>query len=957
MKIYWRSTELNKTILPYERPESHPLDYYMAVEKIDNEDFNHNSKIKILPFIIHNEFLFNNFLSDMNRLIGRIVYSSTDGLLQLGIVLNIETGYLIHINSTKNIQNNFIFTFSKNINNILKEIITNCDFKGKPIFDIKLVKRWVKNLYINNNIKLNTIQQNSLFPVSYKIALNENTVLSRYNKLGIVNIYSEPDPLIPIYSSYQCDFCLKSYSKIKHVIDHINNYHKVPHNLKSNDFISPSYCQLNPQGLITVLMSSKFIEIESKVDRNCKVIFPPYFIPKTVQFKDDYDNIGYRINEILEFDEMFNSNYIIKFMNRLEVVDFNYYLDYCKLDLRFREINDFLSKLLYNIIVYQTKKYEFDATLITHRSRILKFYISSASYPLFVFGKMSNPQKIMSYAKYISNALTILYASFNLSGRKLEIYHENPKYRVCFSHIQKSLLKKIFRYILKHYKTRNINIFTDEETKDFNIKLDLPRKDLEFWFVLREFLINITLQNKSKNSPLQTIFCFSTCYYEFSIKKLNFYKPSKRSNIFKSLLYVIRLSFLSLIDHKNDEYYSLLIKNATIKGELRNVMEKLYYPTLYYFLKRKASTIEPFFNPEKYTYVHPVCFRDKTVGCKILGLYSIKTMINKSKDYILTEYKYIRNFNEIPCEFSDAHSIWRILKDNEDDKIKEKKNKMNKIKNCEINSNNFVSTFIKEFKKSISGITCLLIGYLILTNWPLMRFKEYLEIPNKSFIFMKSMLVVKTNEQTLFVTDNDITNYFRYYQVLRIFLFKIDPTIENDFFFLDLNYVRVSTLLDLLGCKYTSYKHLSTFLRACHECYTMKGEKWVKLIEESKRERSEGYLVTNLKLITLEQQKYVNSEDNDSSFDCNDPRYHIPINKSFNLRDLIENGFLDYQLPDEEEKESIDLQLSSLKYNYNIQKHFVSIPDDEFQAFSDEEDYKAMIKSIKNEHRERHAKI
>lgn len=954
MRIYWRSTELNETISPYERPELHPLDYYMAVEKIDNEDLNHNFKIKILPFLIHNEFLFNNFLLDMNRLIGRTIYCSTNGLLQLGIVLNIETGYLLHINSTKNIRNNFIFTFSKDINKILKEIIKNCDSKGKFIFDIKLVKRWLKNLYFHNNIKLNIIRHKPFFQVSYKTELNNNKILEKNNKLGLVNIYSEPDPLISIYSSYQCDFCFKSCPKIKHVIDHINNYHNVPNNLKSNDFISPSYSQINPQGLTTVLVSSKFIEIENKIDRNCKIMFPPYFIPNTLQFKDNKDNIGYTISEISEFDEMFNFNYIIKFMNKLDVMDFNYYLDYCKLDTRFREIKEFLNKLIYNIIVYQTKKYEFDPTLITHRSRILKFYISSAPYPSFVFGKISNPQKIMSYSKYISNILVLLYASFNLSRRKLEIYHENPKYRVCFSHIQKSLLKKIFKYILKNYKTRNINLFTDEETKDFNITLDLSRKDLEFWFLLREFLINITLQKKSKNSPLQTIFCLSTCYYEFSLKKLNFYKPTKRSNIFKSLLYIIRLSFLSLIDHKNDEYYSLLIKNATLKGELRNVMEKLYYPTLYYFLKRKASIIEPFFNPEKYTYVHPVCFRDKFVGCKILGLYSIRTMINKSKDYILTEYKYILKFNEIPCKFSDTHSIWRILKDNEEDKINKNKNKINKIKYDKNYSSNYDPAFITEFKKSISGITCLLIGYLVLTNWPLVRFKAYLEIPNNSFSFSKNMLIVKTDEQSFFITDKDAINYFKYYQVLRLFLFKMDPTVENDFFFLNLNYVRVSTLLDLLECKYTSYKHLSTFLRACHECYKMKSEKWIKLVEDSTRERSEGYLVTNLKLITLEQQKYVNSKANGHSFDYYDPRFYIPINKSFNLRDLIENGFLDYQLPDEEEKEFINLQLSSLKNNYNIQKHFVAIPDDEFQAFSDEEDYKAMITAIKDEHRERH---
>ena len=967
MTLYWRNTTLNQVLGNVERPKDHPLDVYMAIEKLSAEEYAFGAKTVIPRFLIHNEKLLQNFLSTINTKLGRKVYASCNELLNLGIVLNVETGYLIHISSTANTENNFIFGFTSNVNGVLKNIIKSCDFKGESSADIKLVKKWVKLLYLDNKLELKVSRYRPSFHIEYNTRISEKKpALTSKHEVGIVNLYVEPDPLVPILKSYQCDFCLKSLAKIKHVMLHINEAHHIPKGFKSNDFISPSHSQMTPKGHITVLVSSRFLELEKIIIKTYRGKLASYFVPELIpesEKKGDggtQNEIEYTINEISEFDEMFNFNYIVNFINNLKMSDINYYLDYCKVDERYRQIESFLTKILFNIIVCQTKKYEFDTTLTTHRERTLKFYISSASRPSFVFGKIFNPHRILNYAKAVSKALIILFGSLNLKRQRMKINCEIPDYKIHFSSSQKKLLREIFKYVMNNFRYKNIRMFDGEELKNTELKLDLEGEELLFWNTLSEFFINISLQMEERHTPLQTIFCLSICNYEFCTKKLNFYRPPKRSQTFKALLYIIRLSFLSSINKKNDEYYNALITEATIKGGLRKIMEKLYYPTLYYFLKRTAAMLQPFFNAEKYTYVHPVSFKDKLVGCKILGLFSVNIMLNKTTEYIRTEIMYIRRFSEIQCDFDDDDSILRILDDYNADKDNRRNRPMRKRKKDD--SIYVENVLTKEFRRSISGITCLLIGYLLLTNRPLSRFGQYLDIKTDAFEFKDNLISISTGEFCFTVDDESVVRYFKYYQVIRAFLLKADENIDDSFFFLKLDYVKPRTFFDLMGSRYTNYRYLCSFLKACHEKNNSRGKKfsrnWVELVRQGLRERSEGYLVINLKLIAPDHQKFVGSGDAQNV----DPRSYLPIDEDFSLKDIIESGFLDYNFADEEEVEDDNRNLNLTKAKLvireqeNNEENDDDINDPDKDGDDDDcnnEDYETLISRIKTQYRGR----
>lgn len=893
--MYWRNSSLNETIGPIERPESHPLDCYMTIEKLSSEtDFDISSKIFIPKFKVHNFLEFGRFINSINKKLGRRVYFSIEELYHLGIVINLEIGYLIHVSSTTDLSNNFVFSLTVDVKEVLAGIIEYCDYGGSPKAELDLVFRWVKLLYTENDMEL-IDKKRPKFPIEYNLCLYEDDEILKTKTRSILSVYQEPDPLLPIYSSYQCEFCLKSFENIRFLRSHINDTHDIPEKMKSIDFISPSFSQKVPVGLVTVLVSSRFLEYQKLYQPSLKTKLIPYEIPETFPILKEEESIiqnnllGYTVNEVSDFDEMFSFNYIIKFINNLQVSDFNYYLDYLKMDSTYMRMNKFLTNLIFNCIVWKSKLYEYDTTLSTHRDKLLKFYISYNIRPSFIFNKLTNAEKIMKYSKVLTKSLLILLASYNLKRMKLPITCELPNYKVHFKHKQKQLLNLLFSFLLKKYKGKHPVMFMEDQIKDDKFEVHLENDEIQFWNNLSDLLIDITLQPKSSNTPIQTIFSFATCEYDYLNKQLKIFRPPKRGQLYRGLLYIIRLSFLSKVTRKTDEYYSSLIVEATLNGELRRIIEKMYYPTLYYYLKKKSSIMQPFFNPEKFTYVHPVYLFDKFVGCKILGLYSVNLMLNKTIEFLAHEFEYIGQLNELDYKFDDNKN--KLLR-----KIMELENKN---QSPDKTDDDYVEQFIsKELKRSLTGITCLLIGYLLLTNKPLKTFKSYVEILYESFSFHDDYLEINSEYGPLFVEDIEIITYFRKYQLMRSLLLKTDIKANEHTFFMNFDHVKAMTFFDLMSCKYSYYRHFYAFLKAAHERNGKFGieysKDWIKLIRSQLRERSEGYLVINLKLIALDHQKYVG----DNYIDTVDPRSYISFDNNLNLKDIIESGFLDYEFED-----------------------------------------------------------
>jgi hypothetical protein len=871
----------------------------MSIEKLSAEnDFIFDSKINIPTFKIHDYNLFGKFINNLNDKIGRKVYFSIEELYHLGIIINLDVGYLIHISSTTNFKNNFIFGLTVDTKLVLKNIIESCDYCQSPKAELDLVFRWVKLLFTENNIELVT-KKRSRFPIEYTTCLYEDDTVLQEKKLGILSIYQEPEPLIPIYSTYQCDFCLKSFENLRFVRSHINEKHDLPEKYKAANFVSSSYSQKIPVGLITVLVSERFLNYQLSYQPLYKTKLIPYSIPEnfpeldTDEIQIQNNQLGYTINEISEFDEMFSFNYIIKFINNLQISDFNYYLDYLKIDTRHMRMKKFLSYLIFNCIVCQTKNYQYDTTLTTHRDKILKFYISSANHPCFIFNKISNLEKIMLYSNILSKSLLILFASYNLKKEKIPIYRDKPQFKIPFTHNQKKLLNSLFTFTLKNYKSELPVLYSEEEIKNESFMPTLSGTALIFWNDFSDLLIDFALQPKKKHTPLQSIFSFASCEYDPSLNKLQISRPPKRGMIFRGLLYVIRLSFLSNISHVSDEYYSTLITEATINGELRRVIEKMYYPTLYYYLKRKAAILQPFFNPEKFTYVHPVCLVDKFVGCKILGLYSINIMLEKTIKFIDKEFLYLQELHELDYKFDEnENKLIRTIMELENEL------KIRKENDDGTEDKNYVHSVTAEFRKSISGITCLLIGYLFLTNAPLRHFKDYLSISYDSLHFNDTYLEIKTVSQIIIVEDLNIIKQFRKYQLIRLLLVKTNEIADKNNFFIDFPQVKPSIYFELMSCRYSSYRHFRAFLKAAHGRNQKMGEEysknWITLIKSQPRERSEGYLVINLKLIAPDNQKYTGEDYKDTV----DPRSYLSFEDKWNLKDVIESGFLDYVFGD-----------------------------------------------------------
>lgn len=91
-------------------------------------------------------------------------------------------------------------------------------------------------------------------------------------------------------------------------------------------------------------------------------------------------------------------------------------------------------------------------------------------------------------------------------------------------------------------------------------------------------------------------------------------------------------------------------------------------------------------------------------------------MLHKIVEYSTSERVYIRHFSEIQCDFDDDDSMLRVL---EDYKIDRHVRWNKAVGNRKNDDPAYVEHMVaKEFRKSISGITCFLIGYLILTNSP-----------------------------------------------------------------------------------------------------------------------------------------------------------------------------------------------------------------------------------------------
>lgn len=866
----------------------------MVLNKLSPESYQPLSKTRHSSFQIHDKAKFGLFIDAVNQKLGKRAYSTFFELSHLGIVLNLEVGYMVHVVSTTDLSKNYMFGMTTSFRQTIKQIISNCDYRGEPADNINDVVRIIKLLYTENDLQIITVNKRQRFPIEYNTTLVESdTEIKNEKALGSLSVYLKPDPLLPIYSSFQCDICLKSLSSIRCLTIHITSTHNVPDGFFSKNFMSPSYSQACPLGLITVLVSGQFLELENSLPSLHRSKLKPYTIPENFISKDEEAilkrcKFSYTIREVSECDEMFDFDYLLEFTNQLELNDFHYYIDYLKMDSRLIKIKAYLVRLLFNLMVFSSKKYSFNKNLTTHKNKVLKFYITSINNSAFFFNRISNYERILKYAKYISHAILVIFLSYNLESKMISNFCKEPNFKVDFSEYQQELLEKIFGFVLFNYTLDDIKLYSQDQIKDDKYNPKLKNAYLLFWKDLQKLLIDFTLQETLINTPLQTLFSFSACDFDYFTNQLMFYGPYKRSVVFKSLFYIIRLSFFDNITSANDDTYNSLIIEATINGEIRNIMEKMYYPTLYYFLKKKSAVMQPFFNPEKYTYVHPVFLMNKFVGCKILGLHSINIMLEKIAKQLPIEFMYIKKFEEIGYDFDIISTkLFKMpteLEHNQEN-IKEEKN----VSYLGVS---------EEFKKSLSVITCLLIGYLVLTNNPLLNFNDYFELDMSGLKFTNDTIEINTEIGCLTVEDTQMVLYFKRYQLLRSLVFLLDTTVSRSKFFLKFEYANSRTFFELTSCRYSAYVELHSFLRSAHaehnsqRCRSSKS--FLGLVKSQLRERSEGYLVTNLKLIAPDHQKYAGEDSNDVP----DSRSYIKLTDNFNLNDIIECGFFDYQFDD-----------------------------------------------------------
>ena len=908
--MFWLQNAL-KERLPHFVP---PIDTIFDDFMLDNTYRNY-----VIPdnkestFKMHDEEKFEQYINSINEKLGEKVYATYPELNHLGIILNVEIGYLIHVRSIIKSEENFAFVLNGvSTNVILKSIIDACDFGYSKPSELSLINLWIRNLYEESNIKLQCTRKKYRFDIDFKHSFDD--ILSIGNKkLGLLNVYCKADPLLPIYNSFQCDLCLRSYLKRDSVIRHINSIHGQDIKIITKFYISESSSQLFTRGMMSVLMSENYIkrnklksEILESSSKNYK---------------------QYKVSKISSHDEMFKSNYIVKFINKLEIKDYDYYLNHSKIVSNFIKMQIFLTDSLTDLITIYSKAYKYNENFTFHKSKVMKLYLSETSNHSFNFVKLSNNNKIRLYAENISKAIIILLMAYNVEHKLILSFCESPNYKPLFNSSQKFIIEKLLLLIMRKCK---IETFLFK----FNITSNTENDDLlKLWDLISNLFINISTQETSEFTPLQTIFTFSICNFDKSSKTLTFFKPSRRKVIFQSLLYIIRLSFLSKLTNKNDENFTLKLGQATKTGELRKIIEKMYYPTLYYFLRKKSYIMKPFFNPEKYTYVHPVLLKDKFIGCKILGLFSLNIMIERIESFLNSEILYVKSLAGLNIENE-------IVK-KEFQKFQSKYKRQ--LEDDEFNGNNNIDEN-ENIKRSIACITCLLIGYLALTSTPLPQFGEYLNLDINCFKFMNDALYIEIESENICIKEESMIKYFTKYLTLRKYMMNKEPNLDKSKFFMDISYVKSQTFLDLMSCKYTDYKYLYVFLKEAQtKCRNETGNEgnnrpnWLSLIKNQMREKSEGFLVINLKLIAPEYQQFViNKQENVIP----DQRSYISCDDEINLNQLIENGFFDTRI-DDDEKDDVDVDVEC-----DITFDFTEYSEADFNMIDN--DYSEMMKYIKS---------
>lgn len=813
--MFWKNTAINEINANFCRPEIHCMDEFMYLGKVKSNKYSDLIKNEVTPFKQHNASNIESFINDLNDKFGKRVYVTDFYLSQLGIILNIETGYLIHLHSTDNNYHNHRFALTAN-NKFLHSILLQCITEDNVTYQLIDTRKHIQKLLVLYQIPLTECKYKVYQNIQYKLLLDE-TKLIKDTDIGVVRLYNSPEPLIPIIDSFECDFCLKSFASIRQTQVHINQHHSILVNNKSTCYITKSYSQCTPKGLINVLVSSRFLEFENNFE---------------------LENKDYKVTNILDSDQMFNYKFVSKFFQNLVVDDLVFYLEYIKNDKKFKLIENYLTERV-GAILKSLLKSEIDKSLKIFSEKSLKFYKTSNCLPKFNFMKINNKEQLEKYAKYISQALVILIACFNLKSGKIKTFCRQPQYKIPFTKAQKNLLKNLTDYVVDHVQEDN-NSKTKNKLKSFNFK---RLEEIFLWSNISKLFIDITLQGKSRNNPLQAIFLLSSCSYTTLSKSLKFHSPTQRNSIFKAFLYGMRLSFISTVNKENDHYYNSLINNATIKGTLNQVMTKIYYPTRLYFT-RKIEKFDPFFNSSCYTYTHPVYFVDKLIGCKLLGLYSVKLILEK---------------------------------------IKKELNKINKLKD----------------------IQCLLIAYLVFSNRPLEEFVNYLNINVSDCTTYTDRIEIQYKGTRLLIVDSFIAYHFEMYcnsrklhkcQSSKLFC-KSTLTAAYVFDKINFKYTDFECLRQfLVNCHNLIFNRQNSYHKD-----------WLDKILASSRVQGESYLIMDFDLVKRENQKYIdynkechtslykkqyplNDLENTMEFNTIKPKF---LKRSIDSIDELENsGFL-----------------------------------------------------------------
>ncbi len=909
--MYWRYTPLNDLLPRVERPTNSPTDVLLLKTICQNRNSIPSSpKVSVGTFKPHEYEEFQNYITRVNICIGRKVYVTIPELCYLGIILNIEVGFLLHVNSIEHSAYNFRFGLTKSLNDNLAKILNACIIKADIKEEVKLVKHLIKLLHKEHFGDVSP-------RVSYHVSSSSSDPLIGQS-FQIVRPYSEPDPLLPIYQTFQCDICLKSFINSGTARKHVNSSHRTLLSGRyTKSYISRSYSQMCFKGLITVLASARY-ELSQYLLTQGNITLVDFTDTELnlelekVALRNDLKD--FTVNRIAEYDDMFKHNYIVKLINRLDHTTLAFYLDYCMVDTQLRRFQFILTTLVSGYLRDIAATYNYNRALSVHRKRCLKFYMSASRRTSFIFTKISNEEHISEYATIASNALVILLAVYNLKKKSFPSLCDKPGYKVSFDEHQNEILDNILKLCLQ------ISSLEGDTIAEWK----LSQQDLiQFWSELQTLMISITLQKSSDRTPMQAIFTFSICSYDVGTRKLDFFRPRKRRAVFKALLYLMRSSILGAVNDNNDIRMMNDIQTATQVGELRKIMERMYYPTTYYFVKSKKGELKPFFNPQKYLYTHPVFLEDKIIGFKILGLYSIRLMLDRTAELLDSELKYVKQLLEMESPgkvVSNLSTLKRSLDEG-------------------------VDAFFLELKRSMAGITCLLIGYLMLTNSPLPSFSHYLKIKASSLTFCGDTMKIETDDTIFHINEEKAIKRFGEYTSLKVHLRMLEPlAVPDDSTFMNLKYVRARTFLDLVSCNYTDHLNFYEFLTECQDhCRKETGnmgnnsQNWLKLIASAERVPSEGYLVVNINQFAVDYQKFALGGEYINTVD---PRNLIPCNDDVDLNGLIEKGFFD-DVIDEREENNFEEEDETCDVTFDFNEY------SEMDITMNEEDYEDLVKQIK----------